>query len=1064
MTFRKKNKIFTSFNKKKYSKSTSFSSSLKKFRHKKIYKKIYKPISKRKKLFFLKRNLKRIRKYFFHKTKFFLNNSCYLNFVPIFNKFSRYYRFSFYWKRRNFRFRPFRKIFYLKRILKFFSFFSIHINFFHLLLNFFNFQKKTILFSSLLEKKNSFKFLKKYFNSIFSLNKKKSIFFLFKYKLNKKNFRFIYYRKRSLFFKRKLIFKKLKSSRAMVKPLFFRSRLNSKKSFFIRFFKRNAILSVLPRIWRKKKIVFIFKGKKKGLKPKKEKKLIKSFVFFKFLPKWKKSSKKKFRIKKKRFLFVKKRFLWNFSFYFILKNRKKKKYLNLKYRFKHKIHILLQRRVDHSFLYRRKDLFVSKFNISLNRLKFLRCRRFRNIKKRKRWIKFPKKLLPKSFISRIFKNVKKRKKRWLKNDFIHLRSRCHKRFNFSLLSYRKIIRLFSLIIVRRRYPSLFPCFYDMFSQKLLYIYLKDKKLNFIKKYYFKYARLRTFSSKFIFSLFFLDNFSYFSNYNKKKLHFVSSWFNKYRAYSLSFTRNKDIFNFKAFLLLKKKYKKHNKAISLYFLNKIASKINNENNFTNKLACKFHFYFNVKRHSSFFFFNFIKKNCFNSFNLLSHYFHYLFFFYNNFFLHLKKKIKNLKVFYFKTKKKKLIKCFSNKTFLFKFFLNKNFFKFFIFKKKGYVKRYFSFFFNKSFLFIIFSFYTKKKQFLLRLKNISFDFKRKKKEHFSWEKAKQRHKYSRKIKLKKKWKTLAILKRKKIRNLLTSDFFFSLKTFNFSKKLIIFPSLHSCFNHLNFNFLKKLLKFRAKLPFKKKLKFLRDPLYISKRKKRIKKFFIFSFFKSKKWSILLNNKFSKKFFNKSKLKKQGNRLKKAKFFLFLKRIQFGDWRRKKKSLFKRRLFSQKIFKSFFIKYPHSYFKSIFVSSCLNFKKHDKSFSKVSFRFYKNISFIVFRLGFLPSLTMAIDTVKSNWFCLNFQVAKLTDCANIKGDVLSLYPSFNIFSSYFWLRHFFLSTFFTNYIAKNFFYRSEKPFVVFAVNITHKNTEIFSFNEIFKSILIKNLFLLR
>lgn len=60
-----------------------------------------------------------------------------------------------------------------------------------------------------------------------------------------------------------------------------------------------------------------------------------------------------------------------------------------------------------------------------------------------------------------------------------------------------------------------------------------------------------------------------------------------------------------------------------------------------------------------------------------------------------------------------------------------------------------------------------------------------------------------------------------------------------------------------------------------------------------------------------------------------------------------------------------------------------------------------FYNNIAFLIYRLGFMGTLSASIAAVKCNWFCLDFQSVSNYNCLTNFGSIITLHPSMLILS---------------------------------------------------------------
>jgi hypothetical protein len=125
----------------------------------------------------------------------------------------------------------------------------------------------------------------------------------------------------------------------------------------------------------------------------------------------------------------------------------------------------------------------------------------------------------------------------------------------------------------------------------------------------------------------------------------------------------------------------------------------------------------------------------------------------------------------------------------------------------------------------------------------------------------------------------------------------------------------------------------------------------------------------------------------------RFKKAKVIRVLQSNTSGM--RRRRYLFKTRKHVFKFLKSHF-KYNIKRF--LFMS-----KKNSFDFEFVANSFYNNLSFLVYRLGFISTFTASLSAIKNNWFCLDFCPVDRYTCLVGFSSVVTLYPSLFVFSAY-------------------------------------------------------------
>jgi len=155
-----------------------------------------------------------------------------------------------------------------------------------------------------------------------------------------------------------------------------------------------------------------------------------------------------------------------------------------------------------------------------------------------------------------------------------------------------------------------------------------------------------------------------------------------------------------------------------------------------------------------------------------------------------------------------------------------------------------------------------------------------------------------------------------------------------------------------------KFRRPTPL---YKHVYDPIFVSTSNRKKNRFFLFTLFKMKKWSICLDNKTSRVFTTESKLKRnqlKSKRFKKASVIKLLQSNRTSSRRRRR--LFKLRKQASQFFEANFKKI----FK-LFVQKA----RRNNVFEVAATSFYNSVSFVAYRLGFIGTLSASIIAVKCN-----------------------------------------------------------------------------------------------
>jgi len=246
-----------------------------------------------------------------------------------------------------------------------------------------------------------------------------------------------------------------------------------------------------------------------------------------------------------------------------------------------------------------------------------------------------------------------------------------------------------------------------------------------------------------------------------------------------------------------------------------------------------------------------------------------------------------------------------------------------------------------------------------------------------------------------------------------------------------------------------KFRRPIPM---YKHFYDPLFVSASNRKKNRFFLFTLFKMKKWSICLDNKTSRVFTTESKLKRnqlKSKRFKKASVIKLLQSNRTSSRRRRR--LFKLRKQASQFFESNFKKVS-----KLFVQQA----RRNNSFEEVATSFYNSVSFVAYRLGFIGTLSASITAVKCNWFCLDFRLVASYDCLVDFGSVLTLYPNLSVISAFVWYRNFFIRQFFQRTLSMSHYLIAKQPFLVFAFRKKYKTQYIYNKFELIKPFVLKNL----
>ena len=295
------------------------------------------------------------------------------------------------------------------------------------------------------------------------------------------------------------------------------------------------------------------------------------------------------------------------------------------------------------------------------------------------------------------------------------------------------------------------------------------------------------------------------------------------------------------------------------------------------------------------------------------------------------------------------------------------------------------------------------------------------------------------------------------------FVHLKTL--SRKIGVRPlynsaALQNYFYNVNVKFLFIFRKFFRKLNRRMRRqhrpwsmwRYLYDPVFMSPYKKKKNRFFLFTLFKIKKWSICLDNKTSRIFTTESKLKRNMvkiTRFKKAAVIKVLQSNRAGT--RRRRHLFRLRKQAFQFLESTFKKV-----KKMFIQR----SRRNNSFENVALSFYNNISFLIYRLGFMGTLSASIAAVRCNWFCLDFQpVSNYTNLIAF-GSIITLYPSMFVFSCFVWYRNFFIRQFFQQVVSTSHFVTARQPFLVFAFRKKYRTQYIYNKFELIKPFVLKNL----
>lgn len=66
-----------------------------------------------------------------------------------------------------------------------------------------------------------------------------------------------------------------------------------------------------------------------------------------------------------------------------------------------------------------------------------------------------------------------------------------------------------------------------------------------------------------------------------------------------------------------------------------------------------------------------------------------------------------------------------------------------------------------------------------------------------------------------------------------------------------------------------------------------------------------------------------------------------------------------------------------------------------------------FINNINILFYCIGLFFLLSLSIEVVKNNWFCINFEVRCLKSSVLEIGDSLIIYFFFEVFLNYFWIK---------------------------------------------------------
>jgi hypothetical protein len=289
----------------------------------------------------------------------------------------------------------------------------------------------------------------------------------------------------------------------------------------------------------------------------------------------------------------------------------------------------------------------------------------------------------------------------------------------------------------------------------------------------------------------------------------------------------------------------------------------------------------------------------------------------------------------------------------------------------------------------------------------------------------------------------------------------------KKLWSVYNLKSVINSMNgvfylrayyFLFFRKIFrKLRKHLRRKRvrvfRYKHLYDPVFLSFYKKKKKPFFLFTLFKSKRWNICLENKTSRIFLRESKLKRPAYKTKQFKRVKIIRQLQSNrSGTRRRRSLFR---VKKHVFK-FLDQYLYANVKRFKYLA----KRTNADFDFVAFSFYNNMSFLLYRLGVIGTLSASLSAVKCHWFCLDFElVTSFTSLVSV-GSIITLYPSLFVFSAFVWYRNFFIRQSYKRAISNKHFIVAKQPFFVFVFCKKYKSLFIYNKFELIKPFVLKNL----
>jgi hypothetical protein len=238
-----------------------------------------------------------------------------------------------------------------------------------------------------------------------------------------------------------------------------------------------------------------------------------------------------------------------------------------------------------------------------------------------------------------------------------------------------------------------------------------------------------------------------------------------------------------------------------------------------------------------------------------------------------------------------------------------------------------------------------------------------------------------------------------------------------------------------------------------RYLYDPVFISPSKKKKSTFFLFTLFKNKRWSICLDNKTSRFFFNESKFKRFAYKLKRFKKLKVISLLQSNhSGVRRRRSVFKYKKHVFKVLEIYFNKHIKR-FK--FLS-----KKSHVDFEVVASMYYNSLAFLIYRLGFIGTISASISAIKKHWFCLDFKPVSYYTCLIAFSSIVTLYPSLFIFSSFVWYKRFFIRQTFRSSISSKHFLVAKQPFFVFAFRKKYKVQCIYNKFEFLKPFVLKNL----